>query len=210
MESRVSRSTNRSYSQTARALSAEATAQRILDSFLERLMTQWFDEITLDAVARDAEVTVQTVVRRFGGKDGLLAAAVKILGARINAQRGNPAGDIHRVVASLIDDYEQTGDAIIRLLAVEPRHPPLKEFVDFGRGEHRRWLSDAFAGALSKLDTRARQRAVDQLVIVTDVYTWKLLRRDMNRSAAAATEVIRALLSQVIHEISIPKNRGPS
>src|SRR6266545_3349860 len=58
----------RRYTQGARAQAAEATALRIVDAFLTRLMKQWFDEITLDGVAEDAGVTVQTVVRRFGGK----------------------------------------------------------------------------------------------------------------------------------------------
>ena len=118
MKSRPAQKATRSYTQTARALSAEATAHRIVDVFLDRLMTQWFDEITLDAVAEEAGVTVQTIVRRFEGKDGLLGSAVKVLGERIEAQRGNPAGDIDLLVTSLITDYEETGDAIIRLLAL--------------------------------------------------------------------------------------------
>ena len=65
----------RAYQQNARAESTEATGRRIVDAFLHRLMNHWFDEITLDQVAADAGVTVQTVVRRFGGKDGLLAKA---------------------------------------------------------------------------------------------------------------------------------------
>ena len=60
------RTATRHYAQRARAQATEATARRIVDAFLARLMAQWFDEITLDRVAEDAGVTVQTVVRRFG------------------------------------------------------------------------------------------------------------------------------------------------
>src|SRR5882724_1834644 len=146
------KSATRRYSQGARAQSAEATAQRITDAFLARLMNQWFDEITLDAVAQDAGVTVQTVVRRFGGKEGLLSSAVQSLSAHIHAQRGTPSGDVAQVVDSVINDYEQTGDAVIRLLALAPRHPVLQETINFGRGEHRQWVSTAFADALAKLE----------------------------------------------------------
>ena len=53
---------------------------------MDRLMTQWYDQITLDAVAEDAGVTVQTILRRFDGKDGLLANAVEAFGDRITAK----------------------------------------------------------------------------------------------------------------------------
>jgi AcrR family transcriptional regulator len=199
------KSATRPYLQRARAQSAEATARRILDAFLARLMSQWFDEITLDLIAADAGVTVQTVVRRFGSKEGLLSDAVKILGAQINAQRANPSGDIGTLVDHLIEDYEKTGDAVIRLLALEPRHAPLKEVLDFGRSEHREWVANAFAQRLGTLDAAARQCAIDALIINTDVYTWKLLRRDMVRSRAGAATMIKLLIQGTLSEFSEPK-----
>ena len=184
----------RRYTQTARALSAEATAQRIVEAFLDRLMHQWFDEITLDLVARDAGVTVQTVVRRFGSKEGLLASAVKTLGVQINAQRANPRGNVEHAVDKLIADYEQTGDAVMRLLALEPRHAALKEVLDFGRSEHRRWVSVAFEESLDAVNEGQRPYALDALIVVTDVYTWKLLRRDMQHSVASAAKAMTFLI----------------
>ena len=199
------RSDVRHYRQRARAQSAEATAHRIVEAFLERLMNQWFDEITLDVVAEDAGVTVQTVVRRFGGKEGLLANAVKSLGAQITARRASPCGDIKQLVHNLIHDYEKTGDSVVRLLALEPRHAALKPFLDFGRSEHRRWVSTAFAQALVKLDDAQQNGALDALVIVTDVYTWKLLRRDMGRSATATAATIQSLIQATVSEFTKSK-----
>ena len=193
---------SRSYAQRARAQSTEATGQRIVDAFLARLMQQWFDEITLDHVAGDAGVTVQTVVRRFGGKEGLLTNAVQILAPQIRAQRAAPPGEIDRLVENLVADYEKTGDAVIRLLALEPRYPALKSVLEFGRTEHRRWVSGAFAELLNKLDGTVRQRALDALIIVTDVYTWKLLRRDMARSVRATAATMKNLLQATITEYS--------
>ena len=177
-----SKSSRRGYSQVARAQAAEDTGRRVVEAFLARLLTDWYDEITLDRIAGDAGVTVQTVVRRFGGKDGLLASAVEVLAAEINAQRAAPPGDIGRLVDNLVEDYERTGDTVIRLLALGPRHPAVKAVLDLGRGEHRLWASAAFAEPLGALDaTRGRVRST-ALVVITDVYTWKLLRRDMARS----------------------------
>jgi AcrR family transcriptional regulator len=70
-------SPTRPYRQTARAEAAEATARRIIRAFSDLLHSQWFDEVTLEEVARLGRVTVRTVIRRFGGKDGLLEAFVE-------------------------------------------------------------------------------------------------------------------------------------
>ena len=45
-----------SYHLNGTARLSEATGRRIVEAFLARLMTQWFDEITLDLVAADAGV----------------------------------------------------------------------------------------------------------------------------------------------------------
>jgi AcrR family transcriptional regulator len=196
--------TTRRYSQGARAQAAEATGQRIVEAFLARLMTQWYDEITLDKVAEDAGVTVQTVVRRFRGKEGLLGIAVEVLGTQINTQRATEPNDVDRMVEGLFADYERTGDAIIRLLALEPRHATLKEYLDIGRNFHRQWVSTVFAEPLEKLDGAARKRALDALVVITDVYAWKLLRRDMERSVAVAATTMRSMIQATIAEFLRP------
>jgi AcrR family transcriptional regulator len=195
------RTPTRQYTQRARAEAAEATGRRIVEVFLGRLMAQWFDEVTLDQVAADAGVTVQTVVRRFGGKEGLLSEAVKTLGPQIKARRAAPPGDIDQLVENLLGDYEKTGDAVVRLLALEPRHPALKTVLDFGRRSHREWTRSAFAAALDTLEAQAREHALDALVIVTDVYTWKLLRRDMGRSVRATATAMKNLIRATITEI---------
>ncbi len=190
----------RPYRQPLPADAAEATRRRIVDAFLALLMEEWFDEITLDRVAEEAGVTVQTVVRRFGGKDGLLADAVETLATQINLRRASPTGDVGRMVEHLLADYERTGDAIIRLLALEPRHPALKAVLDFGRSEHRGWVSGVFAETLGRLEATERKRALDALVVATDVYTWKLVRRDMARSAATTATILVRLVSATLAE----------
>jgi len=208
MKYRMATARPRRYTQRARAQAAETTARRIVDAFLARLMKHWFDEITLDCVAADAGVTVQTVVRRFGGKEGLLTDAVKTLASRINARRAAPVGNIDRLIANVIDDYEQTGDAVIRLLSLEPRHPALRAFLEFGRKEHRRWASEVFAETLGRLNAVARTGALDALVIATDVYVWKLSRRDFGRSVAATTAIMKGLVQALIAEFTNLKPKG--
>jgi AcrR family transcriptional regulator len=161
---------------------------------LTRLGEQWYDEVTLDQVAGDAGVTVQTVVRRFGGKAGLLAEAIRAMIRRAEERRATPPGDPQRLVGNLVGDYEESGDTIIRLLAVEERHAALHEHLTLGRRRHREWIARMFEDDLNKLGEKARQAALDALVVATDVYTWKLIRRDMGRGVAATRDTITGMI----------------
>ena len=195
----------RQYAQVARAAAAEDTARRIIEAFLELLMSGWFDDITLDRVAAQAGVAVPTIVRRFGGKDGLLAAAVPVLSAQIAEQRGGATRDAAASVDRLIADYERTGDAVIRLLALAPRYPVVEQLTEFGRGQHRQWVSAAFTESLSTMRGGVRERAVDALVVATDVYTWKLLRRDLQRSLEDSAKTIKGLIIAATDAFTPPK-----
>lgn len=190
----------RSYSQTARADSAEETGRRIVESFVGKLMVQWFDEITLDSVAADAGVTVQTVIRRFGGKEGLLGEAVKVLSAQIMGQRGMPTGDVSGLIDRLFEDYERTGDSVIRLLALESRYPAIRQLTDVGRREHRQWIADNLAEQIRKFTASDQRDFIDRLIIATDVYSWKLLRRDMGRTVEESKTNIISLVEGILNQ----------
>jgi AcrR family transcriptional regulator len=208
MKSKTAPPRSRHYAQTARAESARLTGERILEAFLARLMTQWFDEITLDRVAADAGVTVQTVVRRFGGKEGLLAGAVEVLAEQINADRATPPGDIDAIVRALYADYERTGDAVVRLVALESRQPVLKPFTDIGRRYHRAWLASAFARSLEPMSSSERERALDALYVVTDVHAWRLLRREMGRGVQASQGITRSLIAATLQQFTQITGKG--
>src|SRR5712692_8893933 len=77
----------RPYRMVARAEAAATTAECILDSAVEVFWELPTDQISLDEIARRAGVTVQTVIRRFGGRDGLLAAAVERESEKVRRQR---------------------------------------------------------------------------------------------------------------------------
>lgn len=182
--------------------------KRIVDAFLARLMAQWFDEITLDQIAADANTTVQTVVRQFSGKEGLLEAAIAQFGAQVNARRECEPGDIDAMVGALFKDYEESGDAVIRLLALEPRHPSLKPVMDYGRAEHRRWVEAATAPYLARQSSEARRHMSDALVMATDVYAWQLVRRDMGRPIPASRALIATIVRGILSEFAKLKSAG--
>ena len=188
----------RPYRQAARAEAAAATGRRVVEAFLALARDGWLDDITLDAVARDAGATVQTVIRRFGGKDGLIGAAADLLDREIAARRDVPPGAVEQALAALVADYELTGDLIIRLLAQEPRYPALRTVLDRGRAGHRAWLVEVFAARLAGLTPPARERRLDALVVATDVYAWKLLRRDMGHAPAEVAAMMGELVAGLL------------
>jgi AcrR family transcriptional regulator len=189
---------SRQYVQGARAEAAEETGRRIVEAFIGRLLKAGLEVSPLEKIAADAGVTVQTVVRRFGGKEGVLAQTVQAFGDRVRATRAAPVGDVEKIVQHLLADYEQTGDMVMRMLASEARYEPLRQFLNIGRGEHRKWVQQAFADVLEKREAGRRQRLTDQLVILTDVYTWQLLRRDMKRSVPETTATLVEMIKGVI------------
>ena len=175
-------STTRAYNMDARRAAAEATRERIVDAAADSLVNRWFDEVTIQSVAKDARVSGQTVLNHFGDKETLFAAAATRLGEQIMSVRGAAApGDVDGAIEALVHDYELTGDGAIRGLALEERVPSIRPIMDRGRAGHRKWVGEMFG----------RPDLVHELVVATDVYSWKLLRRDQGLSQEATRDSIR-------------------
>lgn len=188
----------RTYRQTARAKAAAETAERIVDAFVAHLRTEWFDEIRLEDVAREAEVTVQTVIRRFGGKDGLLEAASERMRRDILGPRHLATAEVGGALDALIAEYDTIGELVIRLLAQEDRHAAVRELTDLGRKTHREWVSEVFSRWLEVLPHDRREQTLDRLVIAFDIYVWKLLRIDMKRETSAARGAMLAMAAAAL------------
>lgn len=185
----------RSYRMDARAVAAAATGERILDAAEDLFWEAPTDGVLLAEVASRAGVTVQTVLRRHGSKEGLIAAAAARAVERVSRQRDEaPIGDVAGAVANLLDHYESHGDRAVRLLAGEHASATLGELTEQGRLVHRRWVERTFAPQLSGLRGAQRARRLAQLIAVTDVYTWKLLRRDAGLTRAQTERALVELI----------------
>jgi AcrR family transcriptional regulator len=195
---------SRPYRQTGRADAAEETGRQILDAFGECMRNRWFDEVTLEEVADRAGVNVRTVIRRFGGKEGLLEAFVDDFIPSVAIDRATPPGDIAAAIDRLVEIYETWGDSVIRNLAQEPRHPALKRLLDLGRERHREITAATYTRWLDPLPRSVRMRTLDALVAASDVYIWKLARRDMARSRAETTEILRTLVDAILAQAASP------
>ena len=184
----------RSYRMQARAATVGRTRERILAVARDRFFQLPYDEVRLAEIAGAAGVSQQTLLNHFSSKEGLLLAVVEFVKPEIEAIRGPVVpGDVDAAVRGLMRQYEALGDANVRLAAVAERIPELARAVEFGRAAHCAWLEAAFAASLPH-DGSARRRAVAALYAVTDVGTWKLLRRDLGHSRAGTAAVLRLLL----------------
>jgi AcrR family transcriptional regulator len=188
----------RAYNQTARAEATQATRRRIAQAFVEASGEHWFDDITLEEIARRAGVTVRTVIRQFGGKEGLVASLAEVRSPQVAASRTVTPGDITGAINRLFENYERDGDGTIRVLGQETRYPQLDEIIAVGRAGHRNVTAANFAPWLDRLPPDRRDEMLDALVIATDIYTWKLLRRDMGRSVDESKATIRGLVEGVL------------
>jgi AcrR family transcriptional regulator len=162
----------------ARADAAEQTAHRIMDAAIAVWRERDYDEFTLHEVAARAGTSLSTVMRRFGSKEGLAEAV--LASDWVGTQRDRDAvraGDLEGAVTMIVNDYEQNGDAVIRMLALEARIEAVRRVVEAGRIAHEEWIARVFGPSLAASQHR-RRRGLLQLVVATDVYTWKLLRRD--------------------------------
>jgi AcrR family transcriptional regulator len=181
---------------TARAESAAATKQSILESAHQLLLVHSFEEMTVDMVAAGADTTTRTVLRLFGSKEELLAQALHSLG-QFGLAPITP-GDVQALVSGTYDFYEKVGDTVIRWLADEPRIVAIHEHLNIGRRHLRAWVAEAFASELNQLRGSGQRELHDALIVAFDVYTWKLLRRDfgLSRRTAQATtlRIVRGLI----------------
>ena len=197
--------TVRPYVMRDRARTTAETGERILEAATQLFVEGPFSQLTLAAVAKRAGVTVQTVIRRFGDKEGLVAAAAQRGHAAILAQRDRaPVGDLAAIVDTLVDHYEAAGDIALRLLAEEGNSAQIAAITSAGKGYHREWCDRVFAPALDGLTGVGRRRRLAQPVAVCDVYTWKLLRRDAGLARREVAIALQELLEPLTSTTTAP------
>jgi AcrR family transcriptional regulator len=184
--------TTRKYTMGARAQAVDATRRRIVDALIALAGERPFAEVTLDAIAERAGVSVQTVLRRFGSRDGLFAEAMDAAMVDAEDERRTPPGDVGSAVRIVVDHYERRGRTALLMLAQEGHDDVARKATDRGKAMHRDWVRDAFVPATDD------EALLDLLVVATDVYTWKLLRIDRGHSRAVTERRMHELVDAVL------------
>lgn len=184
---------------TARAEKAAQTERSILQATAALWQELSIHEIALEAVAERAGVSVRTILRKYGSKEGLFEVCIETDAAENERRRNEaPAGDIEAALRILLDDYEQYGDANIRTLAVEAELEVARKLLDAGRKYHRRWCARVFDPYLPDPADPAYEARLLAFISATDVYLWKLLRRDLKRNREETFETFRILVGGLI------------
>src|SRR5918993_1435061 len=164
------RKTTRKYTRGARAQAVDATRRRIMDALISLAGERPFAELTLDTIAERGGVSVQTVLRQFGSRDGLFAEAMDAAMVDAGDERRTPPGDVA---------------AAVRIVVA-------RKATDRGKAMHRGWVRDAFAPATDD------ETLLDLLVVASDVYTWKLLRIDRGHSRTVTERCMHQLVDAVL------------
>ncbi|MFE5673274.1 TetR/AcrR family transcriptional regulator [Agromyces sp. NPDC056523] len=201
--------TTRQYTMRVRAEQAEQTRLRISRAAVELAGERPLTACTLSAIADRADVSVQTVLRIFGSRDELFRQAIERTSAEVRGERPVDADDVRASLGALVDHYESRGDLVLLLLGQETWEPLAAAAVGRGKAAHREWAATLFAAELDPLPDAMHERSVDLLVAATDVFTWKLWRRDLARTRDETLDRMLELVAAVIDRIRPDPGRAP-
>ncbi len=157
-----------------------------------------YDELTLALVAERAGVTVPTVLRHVGSKDGLLVEGARHWVPDEEERRDATPGDIPAIARVLAARYEVTGTIMLRYVAVAERVPTIAELIEQARQAHREWLEEVFADHLPTAPLALRRRRVAQLFAATEVYSWMSWRTSLGMSARQAELALAEALDALV------------
>ncbi len=187
--------TTRQYTMRSRAEQTEQTRQRILTATLSLAFERPIVAVTLPEIASRAGVSVQTVLRQYGSRDELFDATEQYAQREVLAERETTPGDIDHAVETIVKHYELRGDGVILLLGQESWEPRAARITASGRELHRTWVERAFAPLIPTQNPDERSACIDLLAVATDVFTWKLLRRDRHHSADETAHAMKRMIT---------------
>lgn len=190
--------TTRTYTMRARADGVARTRGQILDAAWSLCEEKLSFAIGLADVAERSGVTVRTILRHFGSREKLFDEVSAHARDAVSTERETPVGDARQAVETIAAHYELRGDFVMRMLEQESVDDGFARQVAMGRRLHRNWVRTVFATQIEQAqDGKALE---DLLVVATDVYTWKLLRRDAGLSRARTEERMHTMIRRLVGE----------
>lgn len=189
----------RRYTQTSRSAQTLARRQRMIHAVFELIDRGSFGEVTLQGVADEAGVSLKTVVRHFGSKEGLLRQAMDEARGVEEDNRSVPVGDLDAVCRVLAERYEVMAEQIYRTGDVELTYHWLSDWVQMARTSHLDWLAEAFDPWLPAEGPEREDRLMC-LFSATEIRSWWAIRQRFayspERARAVMLRQLQALTSQ--------------
>ncbi len=192
----------RAYDMTKRSDAEGGTRRRVAEAALSLFKERDYDDVSLNEIARAAGVSHQTVLNHCESKAGVLLAASALFSEEIrNLEVDAVVGDVTSVVRTTCIRYEVLGDANARWAAMSTRAPEVAEGLARGRSGFQSWLEEMLGDLMpSDADPAERRRVLLGLHAALDVFTWKLLRRDLglsqDQTEAQLTDLVLGVLAR--------------
>jgi len=191
----------RAYDMTKRSGLAGGTRRRIAEAALSLFKERDYDDVSLNEIARSAGVSHQTVLNHCENKAGVVLAASELFSEEIRALQADAvAGDVTSVVHTTCVRYEVLGDANARWAAIGAKAPEVAEGLARGRLAFQAWIEEMLGNLLPDDDPGERRRVLIGLHAALDVFTWKLLRRDLalslEQTEAQLTDLVLGVLAR--------------
>lgn len=197
------KSTKQAYDNTNRSKKAEETRLAIMKALAQLWADYPINEITLEMIAGEAGVTTRTILRKFGSKEGLLEASLAKDPAEIDSARKQArVGDVDHILETLLSNYEKIGDAALRTIYLEPELEIARRIGEKGRKVHREWCERVFSPFLPEPDNPTYEIQLNSFIAVTEIYLWKLLRKDFQLSYKKTFSIFKNMIVSLIHNHS--------
>ena len=200
-----------------RKAAAEVTRQRILGAARQLLLSENFSEFTMEAVAREADVSRLTIYYQFDSKAGLLEALYDYIAKRGHMENlgevfrmgSDGLQQLHHFIEVFARFWESDRVVIRRLHAIGVMDPDIGKGLR-ERNERRRQglrvLLDRYSRMYRAFNAIKEPRAVDTLHMLTSFETFDALASDGRKFE----EVLAMIRKQANHAIGfIPPVLAP-
>jgi AcrR family transcriptional regulator len=188
----------RTYHMEARAKAVAENDRKIMDAVADLWLNLPLLELTLEKVADQSGVTVRTILRKFGSKEGLLKACIENYGGRFTQDRMKVTpGNLPEILDALLEEYELMGEANIRALTVEHEFPFTQIVLKKARKIHRDWCRMVFKPFLPAEDSKFFEIRLSAFIAATEFYLWKLLRKDLGKSLNETRQIFLHTLTSL-------------
>src|SRR5262249_50296141 len=197
----------RPYRMEKRRVAATATRARILEATRQLLAEQGTSDLSMDAIARRADVSRLTIYYQFESRTGLLEALYDYLAMRGNMQRmaevfheADASVALQKLVRTFVGFWSSDPAVIRRLRAMAAFDPEIAKGIQARDGRRLHAAREILRRAGlkdTKKTVKARNSAAEVLSMLTSFETYDALAR-----AGQTEEQILATITDLARHIS--------